>query len=109
MKRLTNKNQILEGYIGADVIKKLSDLEDIEEELGIDLITYSKVMFRQVPRIYVREHNTKKKEIVEEEIYPDYYAKLWLFKRPRKAIGRGRDFCGYGKTWALTKEELELI
>ena len=44
MGRLTNKNQIMEGFDGYETIKKLSDFEDIEEEFEIDLITLLKAL-----------------------------------------------------------------
>ena len=68
-------------------INKLGQLEDIEEELGIDLITLFKAL-KNEPHIALR-----------------------------RAIGywQLKDLAGdddlrtqdYGKTWALTKEELE--
>lgn len=75
-------------------ITKLGQLEDIEEEIGIDLIT----LF----------------EALKEGIYTIQYGKVKVC-----CIGLGgllievndnlRDtycYCEYGKTWALTEEEL---
>ena len=83
--------------------KKLGQLEDIEEELGIDLITFFKYLFTD--KFYVRRYrnnieerifwsiNTDSVEVVEEKYpYGDCTEKL-MFK-------------DYGKTWTLTKEEL---
>lgn len=43
--RLTNKNQILEGFDGYEIVKKLSDLEDIEEERIINEIVIQLTSF----------------------------------------------------------------
>lgn len=87
-----------------DSIHKLGQLEDIEEELGIDIITLYKAA---TCGICVREHNTDEQEITFENVVIDFDNHLLLFKFPREEIGKGRSFSGYGKTWALTKEELE--
>lgn len=109
MKRLTNKNQILEGYIGADVIKKLSDLEDIEEELGIDLDTFIKALksknlvghfnkYGQYDKKAIRKLRNIKLDIIKKRFLADDYG--WVISIPL-------NFKDYGTTWALTKEELE--
>ena len=80
-------------------IQKLGQLEDIEEELGIDLVTLFKA---QIDGFYIKgclgiekinlsdfKFNLPKKE-VHRIVYSDHF----FFK-------------DYGKTWALTKEELE--
>ena len=84
--------------------KDLEKLEDIEKELGIDLIKLFKALKNG---IFVEEQNTNEKEIVFEEITLNLNNKLLLFRHPRKEIGKGRNIFQYGKTWALTKEELE--
>ena len=77
-------------------IDKLGELEDIEEELGIDLITFSKALIKG---IYTRK-------------FGDYSGELLSFQKDCFVVGGGYDtyvyyFKDYGKTWALTKEELE--
>ena len=89
------------------MVQKFGQLEDVEEELGIDLIKFVKVL--KAPEIYVKSRNeilevphcdicwdieVNKISIVLEEdknhtLYSIYHLK------------------DYGKTWALTKEELE--
>lgn len=99
-------NQNKEGY-DIDLYKcvdKLGKLEDIEEELGIDLITLFKALKNG---IFVEEQNTVDKEIVFEQVTFFYNYKMLLFKQPRIEIGKGRYISCYGKTWALTREELE--
>ena len=127
MDRLTNKNnglgswtQLGDKYLPAHNIKhkqcvnKLGKLEDIEEELGIDFITlleiykqlnikkevwfkYEKEMDEELKFMNSHRHkwvsyliDFECKAFVEMEYEPVYY---FYFK-------------DYGKTWALTKEEL---
>ena len=85
-------------------VNKLGQYEDIEEEFGVDFITLYKAA---TCGICVREHNTDEQEITFENVVIDFDNHLLLFKFPREEIGKGRSFSGYGKTWALTKEELE--
>lgn len=103
--RFTNKNQILEGFNGYDIIKKLSDLEDIEEELGIGLLT----LFNASQQGYIFVKNVFG-EINSREIYDiDIYTKIivyYLEYQPERQFMH-QSLYMYGKTWALTKEELE--
>ena len=86
-----------------DSLHKLGQLEDIEEEIGIELITLFKALKNG---IYWKDDNGKfyyfnlkgsvldfnEKMIVDNPI-DDVYGEIFLLKE-------------YGKTWALTKEEL---
>ena len=77
---------------------KLGQLEDIEEELGIDLVT----LFRALKDgVYM---NTKMFDFVKEE-----HPKIVHYKNGWRILVKGSvfQFKTYGKTWALTKEELE--
>lgn len=93
--------------------KKLCNLEDIEEELGIDLVTLFKALkngayFRnpyyknEIKEFYILERNfsfTKKCFDIRMEQFVRFYdyatgGALFYFK-------------DYGKTWALTKDELK--
>lgn len=117
--RLTNKDgtythHLVEYYKGqkceGNIIhnnlatKKLSQLEDLEEELGIELILYFKIYkhcLKNKPIYYIKNNKIVKSsprvecclDAVAEHI-GDYGADEY-------------DFKDYGKTWALTKEELE--
>ena len=78
-----------------DAINKLGQLEDIEEKLGIGLLTLLRVQttgayFKGKDRKWIpmTDYNEKCFKLMETEIYRFY-------------------FKDYGKTWALTKEELE--
>ena len=81
--------------------QKLGQLEDFEEELGIKLLTLFKALKNGV---YVKNLNSDKSGF--------YYRKVecLFFRLKQKAIVtqgcNDYPFKGYGKTWALTKEEL---
>ena len=87
--------------------KKLKILEDIEEELGIDLIKAVELC---------KQVNIKKVVYTKDEwgYYPikfideldiELFSHI-LYKNAR-GICLSLDLYDYGKTWALTKEELE--
>lgn len=94
----------------ADIYNKLGQLEDIEEELGIDLITLFKALkygayikgeidymygfksSQKINRVYVDNMNR-----YHIECYTDSFTHISCLL----------PFKDYGKTWALTREELE--
>jgi len=110
MKRLTKKRQdcsyvVINGefYNIGEHIDKLGELEDIEDELGISLITLFKAY---TDGFYVKGE--------EEKQYIDFENSLnaIAFKNKEMFYGHKWSFqyvklYDYGKTWALTKEELE--
>ena len=79
---------------------KLSQLEDIEEELGIDLIT----LFKALKNGIWCKFDTEK----PEHLSPDILAltKYRILIRPRGIELPYKGEVGYGKTWSLTKKEL---
>ena len=84
---------------------KLGQLEDIEEELGIDLVTLFKALKNGVWVKYDADFGfTGKPKIVIEK---DKCTEICL--REKKWWIQENDFLlkDYGKTWALTKKELE--
>ena len=96
------------------VANKLGKLEDIEDELGIDLILFLKVMMNRI--IYVKGKEPEwagtgtKKDI--ETYYVEGFTKEELSVRYSNSCAYDLHFIlnpikNYGKTWALTKEELE--
>ena len=119
MNRLTKKAQFIRNLITGKEIKyisnesdqmcvdKLGTLEDIQEELDIDLIK-SIELCKQV--------NIKKVVYIKDE-WGTYPIKILddldieLFNHRLYSNFRGiyvpLDLCNYGKTWALTREELE--
>lgn len=78
-------------------VQKLGQLEDIEDELGIDLI----VLFKAFKNgIYIKDQNgvhyhKQPSNTLEENIA--YFRRLF----------EKENIENYGKTWALTKEELQ--
>ena len=106
--RLTNKNNDVPNDYGISYkttkkcIQKLGQLEDIEDELGIDLKVFvnmikgTKVFSKRNGEIYEQDFDYYDFHFyyqcfclnISGSLEPMYYAK------------------DYGKTWALTKEEL---
>ena len=119
MSRLTRK---IKGYYSVDLrtclpmeyeqiensnacVDKLGKLEDIEEELGIDLITLFKALKKGV---YVKFDSyfgnigeLDIKIVKDNATGICYRNKKWYLQEEETLV---KD---YGKTWALTKEELE--
>ena len=95
-------------------LDKLAQLENIEKELGVDLITLFKALQQGYIYLDVKENNKGITEIVTFEvggILFDKEDKVWRLTNADTYDGA---FWGslatnknYGKTWALTKEELE--
>ena len=132
MSRLTNKDcnkyedfvfslrntLITSSEINDAIYKKLKSLEDLEEEIGIDLIT----LFKALKDGFYIKYNDK---IVH--IFPDkhitinfWYKTINVFIPPKFFIDckKGTDYLSetideeywfkdYGETWALTREELK--
>lgn len=107
MKRLTKKNEIgydttgtYNSYFNATIkiVNKLGQLEDIEEELGIDLITLFKALKYGV---FVVESNER--FIVDDEI-ERLDVSNGVFTTHNEYLEL--EFKDYGKTWALTTKEL---
>jgi len=99
-----------------DGVHKLGQLEDIEEELGIDLITLFKafengiwIKFNMGSRTY-NWKTGETKETGDQVVF---------HKAPYKILAENIAYFrrlfekeyteNYGKTWALTKEELEWL
>ena len=92
---------------------KLSRLEDIEEELGIDLVTLFKALEQGAWFVDKRNKNIffakctlcskldGKFECTQEEMKFNGFIIL------EQLFGLGYELKDYGKTWALTREELE--
>ncbi len=116
MNRLTEK--IKEGFYitpninSTDDLKyKLGQLEDIEEELGIELIT----LFRALKGEIYSLHSTTRK--ICPIILPIFYycGNQWVIGCHSMEWNAEENSCDnwdcflkdYGKTWALTREELE--
>lgn len=113
MKRLTELETLTNGLNSMSIVKvenqtqanqKLFVLEGIEEELGIDLVTLFKALHNGV-YILTRDDGIELRYVRSVDLWSvfviskenplfSHYDTLYYFK-------------DYGKTWALTKEELE--
>ena len=100
--RLTIKDKEIRDIFNAEYIK-LAVLEDIEDELGIDLITLFKAFKED---IWIKFDN--------KIMFVPYDKKAFLFYEGNICcypLNEQDDYIvsidDYGKTWALTKEELE--
>ena len=102
-----NKYKGHEGYIVRNwfpastmnlVVDKLGQLEDIEDELGIDLITLFKLI--NAKNIYSYGHTSVMKNTGQVDIY-DKTITIW-----NGTCHQVYPLSEYGKSFALTKEEL---
>ena len=88
--------------------KKLGQLEDIEDELGIDLFTFVKTTTQ--PILYIKNNpfdNEIKQAFMTMITRNDNLSKDYLIWFERNDKERYLFLLkDYGKTWALTKEEL---
>ena len=103
---------LLNGTPRVVALNKLGQLEDIEDELGIDLITLFKALKNG---IYVKLLDYTKpifKKVIIQSYNIDIKKKYIDIRRDKLYNGVGitgghlYPFKDYGKTWALTKEEL---
>lgn len=108
IKKDTCKDGIIQGWNKTDAINKLGKLEDVEEELGINLDTFIKVLksknlvghfnkYGQYDKKAIRKLRNIKLDIIKKRFLADDYG--WVINIPL-------NFNKYGKTWATTKEEL---
>ena len=107
MNRLTKKNNddyTIDNYISLNEpwktpINKLGQLEDIEEELGIDLVIYFKLL--KTTKVWAYSNNGKC-EVTLTGVDPyDKIVALWNGTCYIEYL-----LSEYGKSFALTKEEL---
>lgn len=116
--RLTLKNKDWTCQLTTPMYEKLHDLEDIEEELGVDLVTLFKALSGCVWFKICDYHPTLDKHPEIKSSFPNVacldvgVTSVCSFKRKVIILDFGDlvfeyKFADYGKTWALTKEELE--
>lgn len=124
MNRLTKKAQFCRNLItgkeikyisnesDSDCIDKLGTLEDIEEEIGIDLFTLFKALRNGIWTNQEQCYGDKKQGkirffqvrlLLEENAVGCIHNSMWKGEE----VIRTLYLKDYGKTWALTKEELE--
>ena len=90
------------GRITNDIIyNKLGKLEDLEEELGIDILT----LFRALKEgIFIQSMWDNHEIIKEVNVDLEYSSGEYKICPDMQIKRKVKD---YGKTWALTREELE--
>ena len=108
MNRLTKKNAI--GYFPAyeretkenyyDLVHKLGVLEDLEEEIGIDFITLSKILKQR----FVYNNDQVKIELLGLHIKSEELCLYGFVEDTTHAVYLSLK--EYGKTWTITKEKL---
>ena len=107
--RLTIKDKEIRDNFNAEYAK-LADLEDIEDELGIDLVTLFKAIMND-GLVYIKFDDNLSKCFNGNNIFG--ICCKWNFKcYPCFTVPFGTFevtfyLKDYGKTWALTKEELK--
>lgn len=118
MKRLVKNGKIiLDGtdplYVKEEqALRKLEELENIEEELGVDLVTLFKalkdgIVYKTGYGWETGDYHWNYVDAKYISLGMSYYEPFLLIKleqEPQCDTLRPED---YGKTWALTKEELE--
>lgn len=103
MNRLTAHSY--EHDLFKDIYCKLQDLEDIEEKLGIDLITLIKALNGLYYKIRLEDRKISKMKVPMLRIIDGEYC--WICPKWMTTTWMSVKVKDYGKTWALTEEELE--
>lgn len=91
--------------------QKLCALEDIEEEIGVDLITLFTALENGVYRWHINVYGDYDKSFVEkvfQEVELDISSRqLYHVSEISRTATWKLNLKDYGKTWALTKKELK--
>ena len=89
-----------------EVVQKLGQLEDLEEELGCDLLTWYRLLMSNIKTIYVIDDDDEivKKEIDDSEYHGFFVGGDYCFMDEDGSEYYPRNF---NKIWFLTKEEAE--
>lgn len=83
-----------------EMIKKFRDITVLEQEMGIDLVT----LFTAIrDGVFVKDDDNII-DLREDCLYLSYNGHRWILEPYHFGLFEFED---YGKTWALTKEELE--
>ena len=108
MNRLTFKHNdfyLSKAPCTDDLVLKLGELEDIEEELGIDLPTLFKAINSK--SIWIKSYK------IVEHIEDEYNERVWrlqdghLYTYWEDGSHCCLEISNYGKTWSLRKEDLK--
>ena len=119
MKRLTEKQETgdyslikYNSIVRANARFKLGQYEDVEEELGIDLVILFKALKNGI--IYKTDYGWDKEDYHWNYIDAkyislgmSYYEPFLEIKLEQEPNVEHLELSNYGKTWALTKEEFK--
>lgn len=84
-------------------IEKLGTIEDLEEELGIDLLTLFKAN-----KVYFKFFEESDEILESVEVHFDITNKiLRAYSYPEDEFGTTLELSSYGKLWSLRKEDLQ--
>jgi len=109
----TGYSDIVENAVDREniVLTKLKHYEDIEEELGIDLIAVFNIYNQLCKQRYVYKKFTDTGEVVKVDLDEGYFVIEFKGKQIEMIYcgepSNWYDFNGYKKTWAFAREELE--
>ena len=111
MKRLTRKDDLFSGGYEplapyCDVASKLGKFEDIEEAMGVDLILYLKMCVIEASVFILNKIINEVYEIRCPKCVYNPDLKAFGFKALKDTYNWRFPMSEYGKTWALTREEL---
>lgn len=101
-KHLIDEDYLMVNNSEEECLSKLGQLEDIEDELGIDLITLFKALENgfyvkgEIEKQYIDFENSL--NAIAFKNGEMFYGHKWSYQYVKLK--------DYGKTWALTKEEL---
>lgn len=110
--RLTKKNEAFLGgyepFVASyfDITSKLGQLEDIEEAMGVDLILYLKMCVIEASVFILNKTTNEVYEFRCPQCVYNPYLKAFGFKAIKDTYNWRFPMSEYGKTWALTKDEL---
>ena len=107
---LLNNRNIGKNYLTIKQYEKLQQLENIEEELGIDLITLFAVFKKGL--YFIKNNEIFSVNPIDISIdvgeYPfKLFFIVWYHNEQFEQKTTELDFKDYGKTWGLTRKELE--
>ena len=102
------KDELIAGAKIKNCICKLGQLEDIEDELGIELITLLKTLKSESGILVKNSQGIRRYDYRSRSYltfgYDEYGGWYFTYKAKNMPQYFIKD---YGKTWALTKEELK--
>lgn len=106
-KRIDGHYDDVDECVSTRCSDKLGRLEDIEDELGVDLSVYLRVCALG-RKIYVKfQGEVLEMKVIHKLVYNPDLESFGFFAPPDGGFLPRFPMSEYGKTWALTREELE--